>query len=102
MGVGPFVLEGSDHPFGLAVPAWRVGRWSDVLGADPGEDRFESPGVSVDHRVVGHHHHRFRRLEAELSEVLERSLERVSVGVGVLLVVLFDIEVTAVIVDDDM
>src|SRR3954454_13233561 len=98
--VGPFVLEGADHSLGLAVPARRVGRRGDVPGTDAAEQLGEAPRAGVDERVVGHHG--LRRREAELGEVPERAGQAVGVGVGVLTTVLLDVEVAAVVVDDDV
>jgi hypothetical protein len=53
--------------------------------------------VDVDERVVGHHGP--WRAQPELGEVLDRVRQRAGVGVGILAVVLLDVEVAAVIID---
>jgi len=95
--VGPLVLEGADEPFGFAVPARRVDRSEDVAGAGGREQFGEAAAVSVDHRVVSHD--RFGRVETELREEAERTLERAQVCLSVLARVELDVGDPAVVVD---
>jgi hypothetical protein len=89
-----------DESFGLAVPARRVGRGTDVAELVLAEELFEGPTMHVDEGVVGHH--RLGRREPELGEPGDRSLEGARVGVGVLSRMQLEVSEPRVVVDDDV
>jgi len=98
--VGPFVLERPDEAFDLAVPARRVDRRADVVDVSGVEQLAEAAAVSIDHRVVGHHS--VGRVEAELGEEAECTLERACVRLGVLPRVQLDVGDAGVVVNHAM